>query len=271
MTGHDDRKTSRSSTWLLGVLVAVVAAIAVGAFTLSFDALSDLAVTAGIRVGLAWLLPLIVDGFIVAATLAAVVLRGRAAASIYAWATLVMFAGISVAGNALHAEGAADATALPVTVAAGVSAVPAVALLLASHLLVIVMDGSSGKQNRTTAPPRASAAPRPRPGDETAASPSGPSEPVAARPAVDRPRPDPADVGSAPTATLTAKTDAVGAPAGDVAAQIAWIKAELAAGRDLTGAEVGGQFGFSAKTGRRRLAEARAQPDSAGLRIVASQ
>lgn len=51
-----------------------------------------------------------------------------------------MFAGISVIGNALHASNHADARAVSVAVAACVSAVPAVALLLSSHLLVVLLS-----------------------------------------------------------------------------------------------------------------------------------
>src|SRR5690625_1893021 len=135
---------AHSSRRVLSALTLTVALLAIGAFTLSFDALRALAELAGVNAQIAWLWPLIVDGFIVIATGAAVMLRDSGwRVSWYPWATLVLFAAVSVAGNALHATSHADLDAVSVTVASLVSAVPAVALLLASHLLVVLLSNAT--------------------------------------------------------------------------------------------------------------------------------
>lgn len=66
----------RTSRELVPVAVGV-AGLAIGAFTLSFDALRELARVSGVSQGLSWVWPLIVDGFIVIATASAVMLRPR--------------------------------------------------------------------------------------------------------------------------------------------------------------------------------------------------
>jgi hypothetical protein len=71
--------------------------------------LRDLAVASGIEERLAWIWPLVVDGFICVATVAAVLLRPRGwRIAWYPWVTLAMAACVSVAGNALHAASHAD-------------------------------------------------------------------------------------------------------------------------------------------------------------------
>lgn len=143
---------SRSSP-VLNIATAVsVALLACGGFTLSFASLRDLAIASGIPPELAFIWPLIVDGFIVVATAAAFVL-GRAGRGVswYPWAALVLFSAISVTGNALHATEAH--LRVPTPVATIVSAVPAIALLIASHLLVVMV--SSGRREKKRAPQRA--------------------------------------------------------------------------------------------------------------------
>ena len=115
-----------------------VCALAAGAFTISFSSLNDLAVASGIDVQLSFLWPLIVDGFILVATAAAFALKSRGpSVTWYPWAALVLFSAVSVAGNALHAAQVAHVT-VPIAVATVVSSVPAVALLVATHLLVVI-------------------------------------------------------------------------------------------------------------------------------------
>ncbi|WP_084485841.1 DUF2637 domain-containing protein [Humibacter albus] len=135
----------RSTSGPLNVGVAIgVAFLAAGAFSLSFTALRDLALRAGIDSPLAFAWPLIVDGFIVVATAAAFALKRRGRrVTWYPWAAVVLFSGLSIAGNALHALDS-PSPALPVPVAAAVSSVPALALFIASHLLVIVIEAPAG-------------------------------------------------------------------------------------------------------------------------------
>lgn len=131
--------TTRSRVHVTGPVVAAVAgtiAIAAAAFTLSFTALHDLAVLAGIPPGQAWLWPLVVDGVILEATISVVALRDSATqAKRFAWLLPTSGAGISVAANITHAIVAADAS-VPAMVAALVASVPPLTLLAMTHLTV---------------------------------------------------------------------------------------------------------------------------------------
>lgn len=117
-------------TYTIATITAVlVLAIALGAFVLSYDALRDLARTNSIRDGLAWIFPLIVDGFIVVASLA--VLRNglMAEPTLLAWVLVVLFVALSVAFNVIHAS---DTDLIGKVIAA----VPPLALVLAFELLM---------------------------------------------------------------------------------------------------------------------------------------
>ncbi|WP_236722513.1 helix-turn-helix domain-containing protein [Prescottella equi] len=81
--------------------------------------------------------PAIVDGVVLAATVAVV-----AGASRYAWLLLVVGALVSVGGNVLHA--ALPDGALPVWLKAAVAAVPPVALLATAHLVVVLRNAPNG-------------------------------------------------------------------------------------------------------------------------------
>jgi len=122
----------------LAMLTAVVGTvfIAAGAFWLSFTSLADLARRSGLGSAQAWAWPLIVDGIIVVATVAVVVLSGTRA-TWYPW--LLLFAGalISVTGNAIHAVVTAT-SGVPVVLAAAVAAVPPLVLLAITHLTSVV-------------------------------------------------------------------------------------------------------------------------------------
>lgn len=141
---------NRSNPFLNVACAVGVAGLAAGGFTLSFAALRDLAIASGIDADLAFIWPLIADGFIIVATGAAYVLgrRGRRVVW-YPWAALVLFSAVSVAGNALHASKAE--ISVPLAVATAVSAVPAIALLIASHLLVVMVSGEGRTQPRKRA------------------------------------------------------------------------------------------------------------------------
>jgi hypothetical protein len=110
--------------------------IALGAFWLSFTALSNLTMLAGVPNQEAWIWPLIVDGIIVVATISVVALspHGRRA-TFYPWSLLAAGSLVSVAANTAHALVAAD-TAVPRALAACVSAVPPIVLLAITHLTV---------------------------------------------------------------------------------------------------------------------------------------
>lgn len=136
----------------LPVITAITGTIliAVGAFWLSFIALKDLARRSGIEAGQAWAWPLIVDGIIVVATVAAVALAGHRAAW-YPWLLLMCGAGLSVTANGVHAVIAAD-TDVPAFLAAAVAAVPPLVLLAITHLTVILTRHRSITSEATETP-----------------------------------------------------------------------------------------------------------------------
>lgn len=233
---------------VLYLLALGVASLAIGAFTLSFDALRSLAGLAGIRDELTFLWPLVVDGFIVVATVSAVVMRDRGwRAAWYPWATLICFGTISVIGNALHAHAHASST-LGIGIAAMVSAVPAIALLLASHLFVLVMPRVDQIETFTPPPPA-----RVKPVVKPETAPKATHEaPKAADLQAHSPLPQPA------------LSPSQGQSSNDEIDM--WITRMLGADQELTGTAVAEKFGVSAATGRRRIAKIRSQQPS--LRVI---
>lgn len=124
---------------VLGTAVGTTVLIAVGAFILSFAALTDLAERSGIEAHLAWIWPIIVDGMIVAATVAIVALNGHSRrAMIYPWTLLFFGAIVSTAANSVHAILTVDGlrSGIPPLVSALVAAMPPVVLLAITHLTV---------------------------------------------------------------------------------------------------------------------------------------
>jgi len=95
---------------------------------MSYDALYGLALAEGVPRRLAWLWPLVVDGFIVVASLAVLhaVLEHRP--TVYPWTLVLGFSAVSVLFNVLHAA--------PTAVARLVAAVPPLALVLSFELLM---------------------------------------------------------------------------------------------------------------------------------------
>ena len=119
--------------------VGTTVLIAVGAFILSFAALTDLAERSGIEAHLAWIWPIIVDGMIVASTVAIVALNGHSrGAMIYPWTLLFFGAVVSTAANSVHAILTVDnlQSGIPAVVSALVAAMPPVVLLAITHLTV---------------------------------------------------------------------------------------------------------------------------------------
>lgn len=119
--------------------VGTTVLIAVGAFILSFAALTDLAERSGIEAHLAWIWPIIVDGMIVASTVAIVALNGHNRRSmIYPWTMLFFGAIVSTAANSVHAILTVDdlQSGIPTLVSALVAAMPPMVLLAITHLTV---------------------------------------------------------------------------------------------------------------------------------------
>ena len=226
----------RPQNKILAVATAVgVGLLAMGGFTLSFTALRELAQREfAIAPQLSFIYPLVIDGFIVIATAAAFTMKKRGPrVTWYPWAALGVFGALSVLGNAAHAIDNPDAT-FPSWVSALGASVPAVALLIASHLLVMMIDGktqSQGGARKKTTTERASVV-----------------APVESRPRVAEP----------PTtaAPETVRLHAVEPPteAGEPDALIAQLEVLAAQGEPITGALIGRLEGVSERTGRRRLA-----------------
>lgn len=126
------------SGWVVGTAVAGTLVIAGGAFWLSFTTLTNLAELAGINATQSWVWPLIVDGLIVVATVAAVALNPYGwKVAWYPWALLFGGTLISVAANATHAILTAP-TGFPMPIAAVISSVPPLMLLATTHLTVVL-------------------------------------------------------------------------------------------------------------------------------------
>ncbi|AOZ63979.1 hypothetical protein SEA_BAEHEXIC_35 [Mycobacterium phage Baehexic] len=108
--------------------VATAGTVAVGglAFALSFSSLSELSAANG--VGQAWMVPLVVDGGIIVATMATVALSRH---GWYAWTLLLLSSLVSVAGNVAHAQPHG-------LIAMVIAAIPPLWLLGSTHLTVLL-------------------------------------------------------------------------------------------------------------------------------------
>jgi hypothetical protein len=114
--------------WTYRTSAAGVLVLAAAAFTLSYDALHQLALDSRVRPGLAWMWPVVIDGTIVVALLTVLAAKHAAAPTGYPWALAGLFSAASVAFNIAHAPDR--------PVARLVFAMAPVALVLTTHLLM---------------------------------------------------------------------------------------------------------------------------------------
>lgn len=143
--------------------IATTVLIAAGAFVLSFASLTDLAARAGIFPALAWIWPIIIDGLIVAATVAIVALAGHDRRTLaYPWALLFLGALVSTAANSVHAIITVDQNhgGVPPAVSAVVAAMPPLVLLAITHLTVILVQKAAPAPAPKKKPTRAAGARR---------------------------------------------------------------------------------------------------------------
>ncbi|GAB2564170.1 DUF2637 domain-containing protein [Leucobacter ruminantium] len=127
------------SWWAAQVAVTGTVIIAVGAFWLSFVALTDLARMAGIGGERAWIWAVIVDGVIVISTVAVFSLDGHGWRIVaYPWTLLALSAGVSVVANIVHSVLQAPPE-VPAVLAGAIAAVPPLTLLAATHLTVLLI------------------------------------------------------------------------------------------------------------------------------------
>ncbi|MCX4095066.1 DUF2637 domain-containing protein [Nocardia sp. alder85J] len=162
----------KAMRWARAFAVLVIVGVGAAAFRLSFSTLRDLAALAHVPASDAWLLPLIIDGTIVQAT-AAVLVLAKSTERRWFTGVLVVGAVVSVAGNSLHAI--ANGHELPAWACAVVAAIAPVGLLVDTHGLALLLRTTT----RTPEPVIAS-----EPVDETAPEPIPALEPTAPVPGV---------------------------------------------------------------------------------------
>ncbi|OZC63640.1 hypothetical protein CH306_26030 [Rhodococcus sp. 15-725-2-2b] len=122
--------------------IALTVGIAASSFWLSFAALRELAIMAGTDPGRAWVLPVVLDGAIVATTVIALALshhtdartvRGRT----FVLGMLAVAAGASILGNAYHATSTPNT--VPPVVAAAIATVAPIFLLGMTEVLAVIL------------------------------------------------------------------------------------------------------------------------------------
>jgi hypothetical protein len=214
--------------WTYRVSAAGVLVLAAAAFTLSYDALHQLALDSRVRPGLATARPGIIDGTIVVALLTVLAAKRAATRAAYPWALAGLFSAASVAFNIAHAPDR--------PVAQLVFAMAPVALVLTTHLLMQQVGWRRPTPDRLTAP-----------GPEHEAGP----EPAYPHPPGDQPAP------KAPSPDRNA-------PVGARTRVRAAYEAQVAAGQTPTGAGLARAAGVSERYGQRLLAEFTANPVRAG-------
>jgi Protein of unknown function (DUF2637) len=202
--------------------------LAAAAFTLSYDALHQLALDSRVRPALAWLWPVVIDGTIVVALLTVLAAKRVAARAAYPWTLAGLFSLASVAFNIAHAPDR--------PVAQLVFAMAPVALVLTTHLLMQQVAWRRPTPDRSAGP---------GPEHQTATEPAHPHKP-----------------GDAPAAAP--QTPDPGAQAGARARVRAAYEAQVAAGQSPTGAGLAWATGVSERYGQRLLAEFTADPTTAG-------
>jgi len=214
--------------WTYRTSAAGVLVLAAAAFTLSYDALHQLALDSRVRPALAWLWPMVIDGTIVVALLTVLAAKRVATRAGYPWTLAGLFSAASVAFNIAHAPDR--------PVAQLVFAMAPVALVLTTHLLMQQVGW-----RRST------------PGHPTAPVPDQPAERDPAYPHApgDHPAPEPPSPGQP-------------APAGARARVRAAYEAQIQAGQTPTGAGLARAAGVSERYGQRLLAEFAADPARPG-------
>ncbi|MGO3649235.1 DUF2637 domain-containing protein [Agrococcus casei] len=160
MTTASTPGPTRGRRWLIVTAVALVLALTLLAFSLSYSVLQDLAARSGIPANVTWAWPLIVDGTIVVTMVVIFAQRGRGRrANALPWTALIVFALVSVVGNGIHTAAVHDSTqGISMAIAIGVGAVPPVALLVASEMLVRLL-APQGPSSEDTAGANAPLAP----------------------------------------------------------------------------------------------------------------
>jgi Protein of unknown function (DUF2637) len=213
-----------------------VLVLAAAAFTLSYDALHQLALDSRVRPGLAWLWPVVIDGTIVVALLTVLAAKRAGTGAGYPWALAGLFSLASVAFNVAHAPDR--------PVARLVFAMAPVALVLTTHLLMQQVSWRQPASGRLVAP---AAQADLEPEQEAGSRPAHPHRP-----------------GDHPAQQSASAHQA--SPAGARARVRAAYEAQVQAGQTPTGAGLARAAGVSERYGQRLLAEFTTEPDRPGHR-----
>jgi hypothetical protein len=213
--------------WTYRVSAAGVLLLAAAAFTLSYDALHQLALDSRVRPALAWLWPVVIDGTIVVALLTVLAAKRAATRASYPWALAGLFSLASVAFNIAHAPDR--------PVAQLVFAMAPVALVLTTHLLMQQVGWRRPRSGHTDPMPVHQAGQEP------------------AHPHTSGDQPAPALASSDRGAHLGARTRVRAA-----------YETQVAAGQTPSGAGLARAAGVSERYGQRLLAEFTADPTRAG-------
>jgi hypothetical protein len=166
-------KRHKKITGKIGTMLAVSGVaglgVSIGAFVLSFDAIKAVAEAAHVSESISWLMPVSVDGAMTVATMAAMSLEVLGKKKLwYPGFVFVACLVISLLCNALHSaksktvgvgEAAKNVVELEPLYAALVSAIPAIALALTLHLLIMMIQAvgdylSEGSEDLTGASPK---------------------------------------------------------------------------------------------------------------------
>lgn len=145
MSGENTEARSGVSLWALwvpGLLVAVGAGVATA------HGLYEVAVGAAVPQAIAWLYPLITDGLalVAYASTARLTDGGRA----YAWAVVVLAAGLSGLAQASYLAGGVGAA--PAALRFGIGAWPAIAAAIVAHLLFLLGHDAAVSTERDEEP-----------------------------------------------------------------------------------------------------------------------
>jgi hypothetical protein len=216
--------------WTYRTSAAGVIVLAAAAFTLSYDALHQLALDSRVRPALAWLWPVVIDGTIVVALLTVLAAKRAGRGAGYPWALAGLFSAASVAFNIAHAPDR--------PVARLVFAMAPVALVLTTHLLMQQVSWPQPTPGRLAVP---AAQADLEPEQDGGAQPAHPHRPG------DHPAPEPAGAEQLGKAHARARVRAA-------------YQAQLAAGLTPTGAGLARAAGVSERYGQRLLAEFTADP-----------
>jgi len=191
-SGEPGRRVVRAAIWLPGLAVAIGAAVATA------HGLYEVAVAARVPAAIAWLYPLITDGLALVAYAATARLHGSAAR--YAWAVVVLAAGLSGLAQAMYlasdpAPVPAGApvpvdgeVAGPVFVASavlrfGVGAWPAIAAAIVAHLLYLLATDDPAPRSVTESGPPSAVGVQPPPYSPTVQPEHAAVQSVAVQPA----------------------------------------------------------------------------------------